>query len=71
MMHFYYDARTFGTIDAIKSLNLQIETGTVFGFLGPIGSGKSTAKKMILGLHKIDSGSLNVFGIDVSSNPME
>ncbi len=63
--------KTFGTIHAIKTLNLQIETGTVFGFLGPNGSGKSTTMKMILGLHKIDSGSLNVLGIDVSSNPME
>lgn len=63
--------KTFGTINAIKTLNLQIETGTVFGFLGPNGSGKSTIMKMILGLLKADSGSLNVCGIDVSSNPMD
>jgi ABC-2 type transport system ATP-binding protein len=63
--------KTFGTIRAIKTLNLQIETGTVFGFLGPNGSGKSTAMKMILGLLKVDSGSLNVYGMDVLSNPMD
>jgi len=63
--------KSFGTIHAIKTLNLQIETGTVFGFLGPNGSGKSTTMKMILGLLKVDSGSLNVYGINVSSNPMK
>jgi ABC-2 type transport system ATP-binding protein len=61
----------FGTIQAVKGLSLQIDAGTVFGFLGPNGSGKSTTMKMILGLLKADSGSVNVYGIDVSSNPWE
>jgi ABC-2 type transport system ATP-binding protein len=64
-------SKSFGTIQAVKNLDLQIEVGTVFGFLGPNGSGKSTIMKMILGLQKADSGNLNVYGIDVSSNPWE
>jgi len=42
-------SKSFGTIHAVKNLDLQIKTGTVFGFLGPNGSGKSTTMKMIMG----------------------
>jgi ABC-2 type transport system ATP-binding protein len=61
--------KSFGTVQAVKSLNLQIDAGTVFGFLGPNGSGKSTTMKMIMGLLKADSGNLTVYGTDVTSNP--
>jgi ABC-2 type transport system ATP-binding protein len=64
-------SKSFGTVQAVKNLDLQIDAGTVFGFLGPNGSGKSTTMKMIMGLLKADSGNLNVYGIDVSSNPWE
>ncbi|PVX25417.1 MAG: 3-dehydroquinate dehydratase [Candidatus Bathyarchaeum sp.] len=63
--------KSFGNIQAVKNLNLQIDSGTVFGFLGPNGSGKSTTMKMIMGLLKADSGNLNVYGIDVSRNPWD
>jgi ABC-2 type transport system ATP-binding protein len=64
-------SKSFGTVHAVKSLNLNIEAGTVFGFLGPNGSGKSTTMKMIMGLLKADSGNLNVYGVDVSKSPMD
>ena len=64
-------SKSFGTVQAVKNLNLQINAGTVFGFLGPNGSGKSTTMKLIMGLLKADSGKLNVYGIDASSNPWD
>jgi ABC-2 type transport system ATP-binding protein len=64
-------SKSFGTVQAVNNLDLQIDAGTVFGFLGPNGSGKSTTMKMIMGLLKADSGNLNVYGIDVSSNPWD
>jgi ABC-2 type transport system ATP-binding protein len=64
-------SKSFGTIQAVQNLDLQIDVGTVFGFLGPNGSGKSTTMKMIMGLLKADSGDLNVYGTDVSRNPWE
>ena len=64
-------SKSFGTVQAVKNLDLQIDAGTVFGFLGPNGSGKSTTMKMIMGLLKADSGNLNVYGIDVSNNPWD
>ena len=64
-------SKSFGNVQAVKSLDLQIDAGTVFGFLGPNGSGKSTTMKMILGLLQADSGKLTVYGTDVSSNHWE
>lgn len=61
--------KSFGNIHAVKDLNLQIDAGTVFGFLGPNGSGKSTTMKMIMGLLKADSGKLSIYGIDASNEP--
>jgi ABC-2 type transport system ATP-binding protein len=64
-------SKSFGTVQAVKKLDLQIDVGTIFGFLGPNGSGKSTTMKMIMGLLKADNGKLNVYGIDVSHNQWE
>ena len=64
-------SKSFGNVQAVKKLDLQIEIGTIFGFLGPNSSGKSTTMKMIMGLVKADFGTLNIYGIDVLSNPWE
>jgi ABC-2 type transport system ATP-binding protein len=63
--------KSFGTVQAVKSLDMQIDAGTVFGFLGPNGSGKSTTMKMIMGLLQADSGNLTVYGTDVTRNPWD
>ena len=55
---------------AVDHLDLEVKKGEIIGLLGPNGSGKSTTLKMILGLVKADSGSINVLGINVSDNPM-
>ncbi|MBT7803826.1 MAG: ATP-binding cassette domain-containing protein, partial [Microbacteriaceae bacterium] len=41
--------KTFGSQDAVSQLSLQVPTGSVFGFLGPNGSGKTTTIRMLLG----------------------
>jgi ABC-2 type transport system ATP-binding protein len=53
--------------DAVKSLDLEIRSGEVFGLLGPNGSGKSTAIKLILGLLRPSAGLVRVFGEAPSS----
>ncbi|MEM3731024.1 MAG: ABC transporter ATP-binding protein [Candidatus Bathyarchaeia archaeon] len=55
---------------AVDYLNLEVKRGEIFGLLGPNGSGKSTTLKMILGLVKPDSGSVNVLGINVEDDPI-
>jgi ABC-2 type transport system ATP-binding protein len=43
-------AKTFGRIEALAGLTMQVERGEVFGFLGPNGAGKTTSVKLLLGL---------------------
>ena len=60
--------KSYGEILAVDNLDLKINSGEIFGLLGPNGSGKSTTLKMLLGLVKPDSGSVNVLGLDVEKN---
>lgn len=53
---------------AVNSLNLQVERGDVFGFLGQNGAGKSTTIRMLLGLVKPSSGQITLRGLDLLHN---
>jgi ABC-2 type transport system ATP-binding protein len=53
-----------GTVTAIRDLDLEIESGQVYGLLGPNGSGKSTTLKIILGLVTPTRGETQIFGRD-------
>jgi ABC-2 type transport system ATP-binding protein len=58
-------------VNALKSLDLEVRRGEIFGLLGPNGSGKSTTIKLMLGLLFPTSGRVFVFGkeaTDVSKN---
>lgn len=48
--------------NAIKDLNFEIEKGEIFGFLGPSGAGKTTTQRLIIGLLRGYSGSINILG---------
>ena len=50
---------------AVRGLDLTVEAGGVFGFLGPNGSGKTTTIRLLLGLVRPDSGSLKMLGRSV------
>ncbi len=52
---------------AVRGLDLTIEPGGVFGFLGPNGSGKTTTIRLLLGLVRADSGTMRMMGVDVPS----
>ncbi|HWY41215.1 MAG TPA: ABC transporter ATP-binding protein [Chthoniobacterales bacterium] len=54
------------SITAVRDLNLQVESGEVYGLLGPNGSGKSTTLKIILGLVSPTCGRTQIFGRDSS-----
>ncbi|HXY75228.1 MAG TPA: ABC transporter ATP-binding protein [Dehalococcoidales bacterium] len=54
--------KNFGTLTAVKDLNLELYRGEVFGFLGPNGAGKSTTVGMILGLVAPTHGKIELFG---------
>ena len=61
--------RTFGTITAVDRLSLDIEPGELFGLIGPDGSGKTTAMRMMLGILKPDSGTGRVGDYDLIRQP--
>ena len=54
-----------GTRVAVADLDLRVPAGGVHGFLGPNGSGKTTTIRMLLGLARPTSGSMQLFGRDV------
>jgi len=65
-------SRTFeGGIDAVRSVDLEIAEGEVFGFLGPNGAGKSTTIRMLCTLLPPSSGSATVAGHDVVAEDEE
>jgi ABC-2 type transport system ATP-binding protein len=54
-------------VQAVKNINLQIESGQVYGFLGPNGAGKSTTIRMMLDLIRPTTGHTQVFGKDTAT----
>ncbi len=60
--HYAKDAQTLFDID------LQIERGSIYGFLGPNGSGKTTTLSLVLGLLENQKGSIEIFGQHLQTN---
>ncbi len=63
--------RSFGTLKAVDRLTMEVQRGTVFGFLGPNGSGKTTTIRLLLGLLDADEGQAQVLGFDIREQPDE
>ena len=57
--------KSFGSLHALKGINLTIEQGEFFALLGPNGAGKSTLISILAGLMKPSSGDITVMGFDV------
>ncbi|MEM9599537.1 MAG: ABC transporter ATP-binding protein [Pseudomonadota bacterium] len=58
--------RHFGSVRAVDGINLQVPQGSVFGFLGPNGSGKTTTIRLLLDLIGADSGTVRLNGTSLS-----
>jgi len=54
--------RYFGDMHAVKSVDLAVERGSLYGFLGPNGAGKSTTIKMLTGILVPSSGEISLLG---------
>lgn len=58
-------SKRFGKEVAVEGLNMKIRKGEIYGFLGPNGAGKTTTIRMLLGLMKASSGTIQIFGKDL------
>ena len=57
-------SKTFDGTIAVAGISFSIESGELFGFLGPNGTGKTTTINMLTGLARPDAGSIQISGID-------
>jgi ABC-2 type transport system ATP-binding protein len=58
--------KTFGEVKAVDDLSLAVPEGSVFGFIGPNGSGKTTTIRMIVNIFYPDRGQIRVLGQEMS-----
>jgi ABC-2 type transport system ATP-binding protein len=57
-------SKQYNGVTALNGLNLQVAQHSIFGFLGPNGSGKTTTIKLLLGLTRPTAGTASIFGCD-------
>ncbi len=61
-------SKTFGTHPAVAELNLTVPAGSIYGFIGPNGSGKTTTLRMIMRILHPDRGRIRVLGEEVTDD---
>lgn len=63
--------KKYGSFTAVDNIDFTVHSGELFGFLGPNGAGKTTTMRMIQCISPLDGGTLEVFGMDVTSQHRE
>ena len=63
--------KRYGRFTAVDRIDLEVPSGELFGFLGPNGAGKTTTFRMIAGILRPTSGTVEVGGIDINRRPLE
>lgn len=61
----------YGNHLAVNDISFTINENEILGFLGPNGAGKSTTMNMITGFLPMTKGTVNIYGEDISQNPMK
>jgi ABC-2 type transport system ATP-binding protein len=63
--------KRYGKFTAVDGIDLVVPSGELFGFLGPNGAGKTTTFRMIAGILRPTSGTVEIGGIDITQRPLE
>lgn len=63
--------KTYGTVQAVRGISLNVYKGEILGIIGANGAGKTTTLEMMMGLVEPTSGSVRVLGYDVKKQSME
>jgi ABC-2 type transport system ATP-binding protein len=58
--------KRYGSFEAVRGINFRVEPGEIFGLLGPNGAGKTSTIEIIIGLRPSTSGTVEVFGADIT-----
>jgi ABC-2 type transport system ATP-binding protein len=62
--------RSFGSVQAVKGIDLAVPARSFYGFLGPNGAGKSTTIKCLTGLLRPTAGTMSILGVDPLADPV-
>ena len=62
--------KSYGSVRALRGVNLEVRRGEILGFLGPNGAGKTTTIRCLLDLIHPDGGTMRVLGIDPQADPV-
>jgi ABC-2 type transport system ATP-binding protein len=63
--------KQYGKFTAVDDIDLVVPSGELFGFLGPNGAGKTTTFRMIAGILRPTSGTVEIGGTDINRNPLD
>lgn len=66
----HFSKRYKGGKKAVDDLNLFVEAGDIYGFIGHNGAGKSTTIKSVAGVLEFEEGTITIDGIDIKENPV-
>ena len=64
-------SKRYGSVEALRDLNLELEPSEVFGYIGPNGAGKTTTIRLLLDFIRPTSGSATIFGLDTRQSAVE
>ncbi len=62
--------KNYKTVQALKGIDLKIESGELFAYLGPNGAGKTTTIRILTGLTRVSAGKATINGHDIAKDPV-